>query len=100
MTALATLRAQYDAAHARAVAARVPESDLAPATEPVTTSGWYAQPTVSGRPAWCRVWVGARTSWPQGEVTNSTGVITYDPDAEDELDRIAIDLYDAMRVVP
>lgn len=68
MTRLDQLRqraAESDAYLARALdealACLVPESDLAPTTEPVTVTGYYRQPTLSGRAAWryC-YWVSGR----------------------------------------
>lgn len=61
-----------DAAHA----AHVPDSDRdGPGSEPVTVSGWYEVPTVSGRRAW------QRYDWRDGQCVQ--GVCTYDLCAED-----------------
>lgn len=64
-----------DAAYAAARAALVPDEDRAgPGSEPVTVSGWYTAPTVSGRPAWVRY------DWREGRCVQ--GCATYDVTAE------------------
>jgi hypothetical protein len=69
------LQLRYWRAVGRAMAARVPDGDRAGgSSEPVTTSGHYAVPTVSGRPAWARyMWRGGRCE---------EDYCTYDPIAE------------------
>ena len=68
----------------RALAARVPSGDRnGPAHEPVTLSGYYTVPTVSGRPAWARIeWIGGSTR---------EAHCTYDPDAERKVIDLVVD---------
>lgn len=88
---LAASNAAFAAARAAARAAHVPKSDLAPCTELVTVSGWYEQPTISGRPAW------RRCTWVNGRLRSSAA--TYDRERDLELDAIAEENYLVQRDV-
>lgn len=57
--------------------------------EPVTVTGWYRQPTVSGRDAW------RYCSWHAGRL--HTEVPTYDRAAHEELEEAGRAHYDAQR---
>lgn len=77
------LKPKYDAAKAAALAARCPEEDcLGGGSEPVTTTGWYAVLTGSGRPAW------RHYMWRQGRL--HSGACTYDLDAESRYGELAL----------
>ena len=84
MSALARRRERYEAALAAARAARVPDEDFdGPGREPVTVTGWYGQPTISGRPAW------RHYAWRSGRCV--AGHATYDLRAEDALAEAELD---------
>lgn len=78
MTTTLALKERYDRAVAHALANRVPDEDRnGPGFEPVTVTGWYGVPTVSGRQAWVRY------TWSNGRCYQ--GVCTYDLTAENDL---------------
>lgn len=74
-TKLAELEHRMEDAREVAIALRVPDSDrMGPGREPVTVSGWYEVPTLSGRHAW------QRYDWRDGQVVD--GSCTYSIHAE------------------
>lgn len=74
---LVRANAAYETAKVAALAARVPDDDIAANSEPITISGWYKQATVSGRPAWRKV------MWVEGGIKEEAP--TYNPDLEKAL---------------
>lgn len=88
---LAAATDAFDDARERALAARVPVADRDGDAGPVTGSGWYLAPTISGRKAWVRY------TWISGRCNEQ--VCTYDLDAEDALDKAATAHYDAQRAL-
>ena len=80
-------RVKLNAVVAAAKAQRVPDEDRAgPGRVPVTVSGWYFVPTISGRPAWVRY------VWNEGRCEQRE--CSYDPAAEDAATEADLDLYD------
>lgn len=81
--------ADMETARAAVAAVQVPDSDLDTGAEPTTVTGWYHQPTVSGRPAW------QYRNWHAGQVRAQRPV--YDRGPVERLASVAERDYSAQR---
>lgn len=89
--ALDRANARLEAARAAVRAAEVPADDIDTGYhgEPVTTSGWYEQRTISGRPAW------RHCQWVNGRLREDAP--TYDLAVHKEISEAALAQYDAQQ---